>query len=343
MSEIERAREFVEELVYAEEIINESVRGLNNFCPIGEAKKRIVGVERNCKIIKLDPTFLKENPYIKNIHVENWQIGNAYLSTDEVYEEYKTNVYNTRRRDEKSLTTLYEFCYFPQTVHYPSLGIIYPHSQYKWMGVEPGEINSFSSFVEEASGKVLLMGCGLGYVAYMLSLKENVDEVTIIELNPFIKKIFETYLKPQMNGKISIFQGDAIKFLESENLSSYQYCSVDIWHDAIDMFPIYLKCLLLEQKHPHTQFHYWLEDDLHVAVEDIWINILKGTINCEPKEKKPEIFTDILNMQDLETVEAIKQFITTPKRPIIQEWVLQHPKEAYHHEGILKTLKRLEK
>lgn len=40
------------------------------------------------------------------------------------------------------------------------------------------------------------LGCGLGYVAYILSLKENVEEVTIVELNSDIKKMFKKYLKP---------------------------------------------------------------------------------------------------------------------------------------------------
>lgn len=339
MREIERTREFIENLVIAQEIIGESIDGLNSFCPIGEARKKIVGVESNCEIIKLDPSFLLENPYIKNIHIGNWTVGNICLAKDDFYEGYKTNIWSSRKRDEKTLTTLYSFCYFSETINFPSLGTLFPNT--KWMGVEPNEINTFSSFIDEASGKVLLMGCGLAYVAYMLSLKDNVDEVTIIELDPDVKKMFETYLKPQMNNKISIYQGDAIKFLENENLSSYQYCSVDIWYGAIDMFPIYLKCLLLEQRHPYTKFHYWLEDDLHIALEDTWIALLKRLWDKNLQMKDPEILTDILISQNLETVEDIRQFILSSKRPLIKDWALQHPKEASNHEGLPKSLARL--
>lgn len=341
MKEIERANEFIEQLVDAEEIISESIQDLNQECPIGLAKKKIIGVEKNCKIFKLDSTYLTQNPYIKNIHIGDWKIGNVYLNSYESYEGGKTNVYDSRKRDPKTLTTIYEFCYFNNEVYYPSLGTFYPLT--KWMGVEPSEINTFSSFIEEAHGKVLLMGCGLGYVAYMLSLKKDVEEVTIIELDPDVKKIFEIYLKPQMNNKINIFQGDAIQFLERENISMYQYCSVDIWHGATDMFPIYLKCLLLEQRHPETIFHYWLEEDLHRALENTWISFLKDVINKKYSETKQNIFTGVLYMQNLETVEDIKRFLNAPKRPIIKEWALQNPKEAYNHEDLIRTLIKLKK
>ena len=341
MKEIERTNEFVEHLVDAEEMIAESTIGLNDEYPIGEAKKRVIGVEKNCKFIKIDPVEFAKNPYLQNIQIDNWRIGNIYLHNKEYYEPYKTYVYGARKRDPKTLTAQYEFCYFPTTVHFPALGTIIPYT--KWMGVEVSEINTFQSFINEASGKVLLMGCGLGYVAYMLSLKENVDEVTIVELNPDIKKMFETYLKPQMNNKINIFLGDAIQFLENEDLSAYQYCSVDIWHDLIEMFPIYLKCLLLEQRHPQTKFHYWLEDDLHKAFESSWILLLKKFINGNHSEENPEFFTDVLKMQNIETIEDIRKFIAAPKRAIIQEWAFQHPKEVHNFEGLYKTLSKIQR
>ncbi len=339
MTEIERAREFVDNLEYAEEMIFESVIGLNEGYPIGDAKKKIVGVERNCQIRRLDTSYLTENPYIKNIHIDEWRMANVYLTNQEVYEAYKTYNYSERKRDAKTLTTLYDFCYFKENIPIPSLGTVFPPD--KWMGVEPSEINSFSSFIEEASGRVLLMGCGLGYVAYMLSLKEEVEEVTIIELNPYIKKMFETYLKPQMNRKISIFEGDALAFLEHENLSMYSYCSVDIWHGAMDMFPIYLKCLRLEERHPNTKFHYWLEDDLHRAMETLWILLTEQYLNGKLKTTKSDIFMDILKTQPVESIEEIRSFLLSEKRPLIKDWVLNHSREVSEQQDINKSIKTL--
>ncbi len=339
MEEIERTKEFIEHLVDAEEMISGGIYEIDQGCPVGIARKKIIGLEKNFKITKIDPKEFRQNPYIKNIQIGDWMIGNIYLSKGAFFEDGKLYVCDARKRDPKSLTAIYEYGYFPENVNYPSLGTIFPYS--KWMGVEPGEINTFASFIEEAKGKVLLMGCGLGYVAYMLSLKEDVEEITIVELDPSIKKMFEMYLKPQMNHKINIVLGDAIEFLERENLSMYQYCSVDIWHGVTDMLPFYLKCLLLEQRHPKTKFHYWLEEDLHKGLESAWIQLLKPYLNKEGIERKKGIFIDILNMQSLETVEDVKKFITAPKRPIIKEWALQNSEQAYNHENTVGALIKL--
>lgn len=342
MKEIERIREYTDELSNIEELILESTFGLNvGEVSISDAKRQISGLEKNCIITKLNPSFLEENPYIKNIHIENWFVGNIGLTNTTEYEEYKTYAYEMRRRDPKSLTTIYNFCYFPKTVPFPTIGTVIPES--KWMGVEPSEISSFAPFIKEAHGKILLMGCGLGYVAYMLSLKDEVEEITIVELDRNVKAMFETYLKPQMNSKISIIEGDALEFLEVEDISKYDYCSIDIWHGAMEMFPIYTKCLLLEEKHKDTKFHYWLEEDLHTLLETIWIMILRKRANNDPINRDLEMFTSILDKNNINTVEDIKKFLMTPKRQIITDWALANRDSARNQENlslvIEKTLK----
>lgn len=323
MSEIEKLKEFVNELNNIEELIYDSVVNLNHGeVPIWVAKKQIVGIEKNCKITKLDPLYLKENPYIKNIHIEDWVIGNIYLQNMDVYEENGVYVYKMRERDQKSLTTVYNLAYFPENVRTPALGTIVPYT--KWMGVDISEITSFEPFIKCAHGKVLLMGCGLAYVAYMLSLKNDVEKVTVVELDKDIKKMFETYLKSQMNNKIEVIEGDALEFLEVEDISKYDYCSVDIWHGAMDMFPIYLKCLLLEEKHEGVKFHYWMEEDLHNILEKMWLIILEKRFDKELLDDDLKIFVDILDSQNVNTVEDLRKFLQTPKREILTEWALSN-------------------
>lgn len=339
MKEIERTREFINELSNIEELIFESTQGLNRGeTSLWDAKRQISGLEKNCLLTKLSTNFMESNPYIKNLHIEDWFVGNIFLSSFSEYEEYKTYAYQMRRRDPKSLTTIYNFCYFPQNVHIPTIGTIIPET--KWMGVEPSEISSFEPFIKEAHGKVLLMGCGLGYVAYMLSLKPEVEEITIVELDANVKTMFETYLKPQMNGKISVIQGDALEFLEVEDISRYDYCSVDIWHGAMEMFPIYTKCLLLEQKHKDTKFHYWLEQDLHTLLETIWIMILRKRANNDPINNSLKMFTDILDANNINTVEDIKKFLVSPKRSIITEWALNNKEAANNQENLSLVIEK---
>lgn len=338
MSNFAEKKEFIDQLLDAEEmIINTAIR-LENGCPICEAKKSIVGLEKNIKITRMNTTFLTQNPYFKNIHIEKCNLGNIYLGDYELYERDKTYSNGELSRDPKSLTVLYDYCCYKEDIHYPSIGTIYPPTQ--WMSVRNNEINTFTSFIKEAKGRVLLMGCGLGYLAYMLSIKADVEEVTIIELNPQIKLMFERHLKPQMNRKINIYQGDALEFLATENISMYQYCNVDIWHGMPDMLPLYMKCLMLEQRHPNTKFHYWLEESLHTAMETIWIILMKESLDQRITSSEPELFIDILNGQNLETVDDIKRFIKSYKRPLIQDWVLKHPEEASTYDGLTKKLSK---
>lgn len=339
MSEIERTKEFIEGLIDADDIISASITTLNKGCPIGEAKKKISGLEKNFIFTRITPEEFYKNPYLQNIEIDEWQVGNIYITPTYFLDEYKTYNYKTRKRDPKTLTNINSFCYFPNYIFYPTLGTFMPYSV--WMSVVPSETGTFEDFINEASGKVLLMGCGLGYVAYMLSIKDNVDEVTIVELNPEVKEMFETYLKPQMNNKISIIQGDALEFLEKEDLSSFDYCSVDIWHNAKDMFEIYIKCMLFEQRSPNTKFHYWLEEELHIALEQTWLKLMKVVLENPKRKVAPGLFTDILKSQHIETVEDVRRFMLTSKRPLIREWALKNPDKAYNHEDLEKTLARL--
>lgn len=337
MKEIERKNEFMEQLVDAEEIIHENLEPLDGVT-IGEARKIVVGLEKNCDIIKLDPEEFRKNPYMKNIYVEDCMVGNIWLNNEEKFPKDRITIYDGRKRDPKTLTTKYSYFYFPEDVNHPSIAAFEGFTYRKWMGVEPSEMSTFAPFIEEAKGNILLMGCGIGYLAYMLSIREDVKKVTIIELDPTIKYIFETRLKPQMNDKIEIYEGDAIEFLEKNDISKYDYCSVDIWRGVNDMFPLYLKCMILESRHPNTKFHYWLEEEFHTALETFWIKILQQYINIGDSVKKDDFFTQVLDMQNLETLEDLKKFISSPKRPIIKNWAMAHKAEAYNSEGLVKTL-----
>lgn len=340
MREIERTKEYINDLNNIEDLITDYVVGLNNgSLTIGDAKRQISGLERNCSITRLDPSYIYDNPYIKNIHIDNWLVENVYLSNLDKYEAYKVHAYKMRSRDPKSLTTLFSFFYFPEDINYPSLGTVFPDS--KWMGVEPSEISSFAPFISEAHGNVLVMGCGLGYLAYMLSIKDNVDKVTIVELDKRIKTMFEVYLKPQMNDQIEIIEADALEFLDVEDISKYDYCSVDIWHGALELFEIYPRLLLLEQKHKGTKFHYWIEEDMHNILERIWLMLIQRKLNGQYISEELKMFIDILNSKRIETVEDIKSFILAPKREIITQWALENPESAVKQKSLIQSIRSL--
>ncbi len=52
-----------------------------------------------------------------------------------------------------------------------------------WMSITFNEIFTMQPAVDEAKGRVLALGLGLGYFAYMAALKPEVESVTIVERN----------------------------------------------------------------------------------------------------------------------------------------------------------------
>ena len=65
----------------------------------------------------------------------------------------------------------YFICDYP--LRFP--GLTEGSSNTCWMTVEPFEIETFKKFIEEAKGDILLIGCGLGYAAYMLFRDNKLD------------------------------------------------------------------------------------------------------------------------------------------------------------------------
>ena len=65
------------------------------------------------------------------------------------------------------------------------------------MTITPNEIETMKEAVDKASGNVLTFGLGLGYYAYMVSEKENVESVTIVDSNEDVIDLFKKYVLPQ--------------------------------------------------------------------------------------------------------------------------------------------------
>lgn len=62
------------------------------------------------------------------------------------------------------------------------------------MSVSPNEVFTMEKIIKNAKGKVLTLGCGMGYFAYMVSLKEDVESITIVESEQSVIDLFEKSL-----------------------------------------------------------------------------------------------------------------------------------------------------
>lgn len=135
------------------------------------------------------------------------------------------------------------------------------------MTISPSEIETIQPHIDACSGKVLTLGCGLGYFAYMASLKENVSEVTIIERSPEVIKLFTEHILPQFENKdkIHIIQADAIEYISKLEDGKFDYCFADIW-DGPAQIEVYLQVKLLGNKFKKMKISYWIEDAIVQAL-----------------------------------------------------------------------------
>lgn len=146
-----------------------------------------------------------------------------------------------------------------------------------WMSLNPNEINTMASAIEKAKGRVLVLGLGMGYITYMISNKENISSITVIERNKENISLFEKYLLPLFpnKAKITIIEDDAINFVK--HYFKYDYIFADLWFDAEDGLEYYLKLSEIESKN-NTKIDYWLETSLKQMKRRYLIELIKEQI-----------------------------------------------------------------
>jgi len=96
------------------------------------------------------------------------------------------------------------------------------------MSDTPAEMNDHISPVQHATGHCLIMGLGIGMVAEACLRKEDVDLVTVIELDSDIISMVEPYLTGKWGERIEIIQADALEW-KPEKDARYGMAWFDIW------------------------------------------------------------------------------------------------------------------
>lgn len=94
------------------------------------------------------------------------------------------------------------------------------------MSNTPMELATNQRAVSAAFGRVLISGLGLGIVAHSIAHKEDVESVTVIELEPDVIKLVSKSLHP----KVTVVQGDALSYVPKRG-ERYDVIYHDIWLD----------------------------------------------------------------------------------------------------------------
>ncbi len=201
----------------------------------------------------------ENNPYYKNIRLQNIKDGNWEIKIEE-YKPYQAIICDDMIIKD-DFTEIPPLGFFTESFRFPAI----LENGNEWMTLTPVDLDTCEEAIKEAKGKVVTFGLGLGYYAYMASEKENVDSVTIVELSHDVINLFKAHILPQMpNGhKIKIVNADAFEYAEKiMPTENFDVAFVDTWRDASDGVPMYEKMRRLEKYSKDTKFMYWIENFL---------------------------------------------------------------------------------
>ena len=230
---------------------------------------------------KLEEKEYLDNPYVQNIKA-NAKLGKYQLRNIE-YEPYQLFAY-----DDIYLDNYKEYSrigYF--TSKFPYLALTEGNNV--WMSLNPNEIETMKPYIKKGKGNVLVLGLGMGYVPYMMSLKDEVKSITIVEKDKEIIELFKKVLLPQFvnKNKIKIIEDDAISYLNKN--SKYDYIFADLWHDPEDGLPLFVQL-----KRINKNIDCWLEVSLYQMLRRCMITLLEEQLEGmgEDAYKHAKTYTD---------------------------------------------------
>lgn len=249
----------MKDIMYRSLALNTILRtaGLSDLVDDEDAKPVYQALLANVAV--LDPADTENDPYFRRIRIpdaerDGYAIGHETYCAGE-YCLYDIPVFEGMQ---------YRLCIprigvFARTLSYP----VAKKDGYAWMSVTPNEINTMAGPVAHAAGKVLTLGLGLGYFAYMAHAKPDVESVTVVEHDPGCIALFREHILPQFDhpGKIEIIEGDAVEFIRTVDDGAFDYCFADIWDSGMDWKP-YLAVKTAARRLRRTKTDFWIEDSL---------------------------------------------------------------------------------
>lgn len=227
-------------------------------------------IKWDTQLIRMEDFLI--NPYIKalknlSFSKDGWSLTNKKL------EAYSIIPYEEEYHYGSNYSLKMNLAYFDKDYIYPSISLF----NREWMSLNPYEIRTMETAVVTAKGKVLTLGLGLGYYAYMVHLKDEVKEVHIVEMDLDLIKIFNEYLLPLFPHpeKIRIHKADAFYFIENIKDKDYDSIFSDLWHDVGDGLASYLKLKECFNKFSYTKCHYWIESSIITYLRLLVIGVMK--------------------------------------------------------------------
>ena len=215
----------------------------------------------------------KANPYLKVLHglafkEKGWTLKNVKRSAFTLCPYQEEYAYGSNYALKMGIAA------FDKDYIYPSISLY----DQEWMSLNQHEIRTMETPIALARGKVLTLGLGLGYFAFMASNKEEVKEVHIVEMDLELIQLFNKYLLPLFphKEKIHIHKADAYHFIDNINDNDYDYIFSDLWQDVSDGVISYLKLKKVFINFKKTSCSYWIEESILSYLRILVIGIMKN-------------------------------------------------------------------
>ena len=212
------------------------------------------------------------NPYLnalKNVSFEKdgWKFSSNTLKAYSLFPYEEEYHYGSNSSLKMSLG------FFDQDYTYPTISLF----DREWMSLNPFEIRTMQIPLQIAKGKVLTLGLGLGYFAFMADIKEDVKEVHIVEMDLELIKLFNEYLLPLFPHpeKIHIHKAEAIDFVSHIKDKEFDFIFSDLWHDVSDGLPLYLQLKRYLDSFRITKRMYWIEGSIVTYLRMLVIGVMK--------------------------------------------------------------------
>ena len=237
-------------------------------------------------VARLSPEKYTSDPYFQSIRIPKAEKG-KWCFGYQAYKPYEGFIYRDLmfRGDYVEIP---QIGFFDCEFSYPT---VFQDGR-EWMAIKPNEIETMRVPIEKARGSVLVYGLGLGYFTYMVSQKDNVDTVTVVERDQSVIDLFVEYILPQFPNrqKIEIVKSDAFEFAKEKMAKGgFDYVFTDLWHDVSDGVDLYVKMKKYEGECPNSHFEYWIEGSILSSIRwSIFDGIYKkhksGALNMSDDE-----------------------------------------------------------
>lgn len=207
----------------------------------------------------MDPERYRNNPYYRNIKIPEKKVGRWELK-QEKYPAYR-GVIAADMIFGEDFREIPPLGFFKEEFEFPAV----LEDGNEWMTLTPVDLDTSDEAIERAHGKVVTFGLGLGYYTYMVSEKENVESITVVEKSADVIALFREHILPQFSHpeKVRVVEADAFEYAEQVMPAEhFDVAFVDTWRDASDGAPMYERMKALEHLSPDTEFIYWIENFL---------------------------------------------------------------------------------